>query len=328
MPPGLPTLAGIEAAHALLARLAPRCSPTPMWRSHALSRSLGADIWIKAEMMSPIGSFKWRGAITSLARAKERLGADLRGAATSSTGNHGLGVAYAARLLGLPSLIVLPEGCNPVKRARLAELASEVREVPGDIDHAKAAARRAAKELGYAFVDDGEDSDLIEGAGTVGLEIARALPSVDTVIVPLGSGSLSSGCGAALKAVRSTVRVIAAGAERSPAMAESFRARRAVERPVERTWADGLVCREPAAAALAGLLAFVDEAHLVTEDALLRATRALATQAFLAAEPSAAAPLAVARQIRDTLRGQTVALVATGGNASQEALRAALAAGE
>lgn len=315
-----PSLTGIEAA---AAQIRPYLPETPLIRSEGLSRALRADVWLKVETMSPIGSFKLRGAINALIRARVR--ARPSGAVTSSTGNHGQGVAYAARLLGLTSDIFLPPGANPRKRAMIRAFGGHLHETGRDVDEAKEAARAFAETHGHVFIDDGESLDLMEGAGTVGLEVALALPGVDVLIVPMGSGTLVSGSAAALKAIQPDARVHAVQATGAPAMAESFRARRSVEREITDTLADGLICRVPAKLALAAVLDLVDKAGLVTEEALLAAVHTLLDSGRVLVEPSGAAALAHAWMAREELEGRRVVLVLSGANIAPEALRRAIA---
>lgn len=314
----LPSFPGIEDA---LHRMRPFLSATPLVRSELLSRLLAADVWIKNETVSPIACFKLRGALTELLRAQ--TGGAIRAAVTSSTGNHGQGVAYAARLLGMPTHIFLPVDANPGKRLTIEVLGGTVHEAGNDIDAAKAVARAFASEKSYCFVDDGESLGVMEGAGTIGLEIAQSLKAIDWLIVPMGSGSLASGCGAALKALQSQARVLAVQAKGSPAMVESFHARRALPRPV-RTVADGSVCREPAMLALAALWEFVDDALLVSDEELLVAVHALAAFAHVLTEPSGAAAFAAAWQRRAVLTGKRIVLVLTGANITSEVLQRAV----
>lgn len=298
-----PTIEGIRDAASRLASYAP---PTPLVRALLLSRDLGADLWVKNETVSPVASFKWRGALTDLLRR-----ASPRGVVTSSTGNHGQGVAWAAAQLGIPAHVFLPQSPNPVKRAKIELLGAQIHEVGHDLDAAKAVAIDFARDENLPFVDDGESLGVIEGAGTVGLEVARQLQRIDLVLVPMGSGSLASGVAIAIKSYHPEARVITVQAEGSPAMTESFRARRAVERPAQ-TVADGLICRVPAQLALDALVEHVDEALLVSDDEILSAARRMALGAHLLVEPSGAAPLAAA--LRMKLGGKRVVLIATGAN--------------
>jgi threonine dehydratase len=314
----LPHLAGIEAAHAAVRGHLPE---TPLVRSELLSRALRADVWLKNETVSPIASFKLRGALTALQRVRD--GRARAAAVTSSTGNHGQGVAAAARAVGAPAHIFLPHGANPVKRRMIEALGATVHEGGRDIDEAKADAQRFAASSDAVFVDDGESVDVMEGAGTVGLEVAERLPAVDVLFVPMGSGTLATGCAVALKGLQPGARVVAVQSAGSPAMVESFHARRAVERAID-TVADGLVCRVPAQLALEGLWAWIDDAVTVSDAALLQSLRALVEHAHVLVEPAGAAGLAAAWARRAELTGQRVVLVLTGANVTMPVLAEAL----
>lgn len=289
-------------------RLAPyaKC-PTPLVRSLLLSAQFGCDLWVKNETVSPIASFKWRGALNDILREPTAA------VVTSSTGNHGQGVAWAARVAGVTAHVFLPHGANAVKRAKIELLGATIHDVGADLDDAKRHAMELARDEGLRFIDDGDSAGVIEGAGTVGVEIARELEHVDVVYVPMGSGSLAAGVGMAMP----QARIIAVQAKGSPAMVESFHARRAIERPID-TIADGLVCRVPAKLALDALIEHVDEAMTVTDDELLAATRAMILGAHLLVEPSGAAGLAAA--MKHDLRGKIAVVIATGANITAEVL--------
>ncbi len=314
----LPTLAGIEEAEG---RIRPHLAETPLLRSEILSRAMSADVWLKLETASPIASFKLRGALAVLSRAHEASG--LAAACTSSTGNHGQGVAYAARLLGLAAEIFLPEPPNPVKQAMIEAFGGTIHAVGHDLDAAKAEAIAYAAGNGALFVDDGESLDLMEGAGTLGLEAARALKDIDAVFVPMGSGTLATGVATAVKGLQPGAKVIAVQAKGAPAMVESFHAGRAIERPAQST-ADGLICRVPAERALAGLLATVDDAMTRSDEQLLAGVRTLIECAHVLVEPSGAAGLAAAYAGRGALTGKRIVLILTGANITEHQLTAAL----
>jgi threonine dehydratase len=314
----LPHPTGIERARAALR---PHLLETPLIRSELLSRALAADVWLKNETVSPIASFKLRGALTALLRAREAgAGAE---AVTSSTGNHGQGVAYAARTVGAAAHVFLPRGANPVKRRMIEALGATIHEGGADLDEAKADAQRFAASRGLLFVDDGESLDVMEGAGTVGLEVAERLPEVDVLFVPMGSGTLAAGCAVALKGLQPRSRVVAVQSSGSPAMVESFRAHRAVERAID-TVADGLVCRVPARLALEALWAWVDDAVSVSAWFLLGALPGLVAHALVVVAPAGAAALAAAWAGRADLRGRRVVLVLTGANVAMPVLQEAL----
>ena len=305
----------VAAAAERLSRFAP---PTPLVRALLLSRDLGCDLWVKNETVSPIASFKWRGALNDLLREP-----GARDVVTSSTGNHGQGVAWAARVAGVKAHIFLPLGANPTKRAKIELLGATIHDGGHDLDAAKETAIAFAREEGLRFIDDGESEGVIEGAATIGLEIARALEQIDVVFVPMGSGSLASGVAAGIRERHPRVRIIAVQSSGSPAMVESFHARRAIERPAQ-TIADGLICRVPAQLALDGLIRSVDDAVVVTDENLLQAARAMALGAHVLVEPSGAAGLAAAMQA--DVRGKNVVVIATGANITPELWSAVAAA--
>jgi threonine dehydratase len=288
-------------------RLAPYAKPTPLVRSLLLSSQLGCDLWVKNETVSPVASFKWRGALNDILREPSTS------VVTSSTGNHGQGVAWAARVADVTAHVFLPRGANPVKRSKIELLGATIHDIGEDLDDAKAIAMQFARDEGLRFIDDGDSAGVIEGAGTVGLEIAQELEHVHVVYVPMGSGSLAAGVGMAMP----HARVVAVQAKGSPAMVESFHARRAIERPID-TIADGLVCRVPALLALDALIEHVDDAMTVTDDELLAAVRTMILGAQLLVEPSGAAGLAAA--MKGDVRGKTVVVIATGANITSEVL--------
>jgi threonine dehydratase len=279
-------------------RLRPYAPPTP------LVRALLLGVHVKNETVSPIASFKWRGALNALLR-EERP----RGVVTSSTGNHGQGVAWAARTLGVPAHIFLPLGANPTKRRKIELLGATIHDVGHDLDAAKELAIAFARDEDLVFVDDGESEGVIEGAGTVGLELASALDRIDVVYVPMGSGSLASGVAIAVKEKHPNARVIAVQSKGSPAMVESFHARRAIERPID-TVADGLVCRVPAQLALDLLVEHVDDAITIPDAELLSAAREMILGAQILVEPSGAAGLAAWLRNRE----EHAVVIATGAN--------------
>jgi threonine dehydratase len=297
----------VSAAAERLSRFAPA---TPLVRALLLSRDLGCDLWVKNETGSPIASFKWRGALNDLLREP-----NTRGVVTSSTGNHGQGVAWAAGVVGVPAHIFLPLGANAAKRAKIALLGATIHDTGHDLDAAKETAIAFARDEGLRFIDDGESEGVIEGAGTIGLEIARALPRIDVVYVPMGSGSLASGVAMAIRERHPGAHIVAVQSSGSPAMVESFHARRAVQRPAD-TIADGLICRVPAQLALDALIRNVDDAITIPDAELLTATRAMILGAHTLVEPSGAAGLAAA--MRDDVRGKTVVVIATGANITAE----------
>ena len=314
----LPTLGGIEAA---LADIRPHLPETPLVRSELLSRAFAADVWLKLETVTPLASFKLRGALNDVVRARRRSGAQRF--VTASTGNHGQGVAYAARLLGLSAEVFLPAAGNPVKAAAIRAFGANLYLVGRDNSEAKEAARAHAERKGAHFVDDGESLDVMEGAGTVGLEVARAQAELDAVYVPVGDAPLITGTGCALKSVQPEVRVIGVQSSGAPALARSFRSGEHHECEVN-TLADGLATRFPARRALAGIRTFADDVLEVPDEEMLGAMHTLLESAHVLVELAGAAALAGAWRERSRLAGKRVVLILSGANATTSLIRKAL----
>jgi threonine dehydratase len=294
--------------------------PTPLLRSELLSRALDADIWLKCETATPIASFKIRGALNAAYHARQT---GVRGVVTSSTGNHGQGVAYAARLLGMKADIFLPDPANPVKAQMIQAFGATLHVIGDDFDIAKTSAIQFAQCHDLAFINDGEDIDMMEGAGTIGLEICQQLEDIDLVLIPLGGGNLAGGCATAIKSLSPDTRVTTVQASGSPAVTESYHCGHAVERPID-TLADGLVTRIPPALALDVMLEVIDDAWLATDQALLGATRDLVEMAHIMVEPAGAAALAGACTHRDFIKGKKAVFILTGANISLALLGQAL----
>lgn len=313
-----PTFDGVLEARN---RLAAHLHPTPLTHSTGLSDLLGADVWLKVETISPIASFKARGALNHILLALEA--ATCSGAVTSSTGNHGQGVAYAAKLVGVPADIFLPVGSVAIKKRMIRLFGGSVHEVGRDIDDAKEHARRFAVDRNATFVDDGELVPMIEGAATLGLELAEGLAGIDRVYTPMGSGVLAAGVGLSVHSRQPRAEVIAVQSHGSPAMVESFRAKRPVERPID-TFADCIVCRVPALQALDGILRWVDDCRLVSDEDLLGAMHTMLVLGHILVEPGAASVLARAFLDRREIRGKRIVLVVSGANVDNGMIARAL----
>ena len=286
--PGAPPAAPAVALHDIFLaarRIAPHIRSTPLERSAALSEELGCAVWLKLECQQRTGSFKLRGALNRLLALP--VEARARGVLTCSAGNHGLGMAEAARLTGIPATIVVPENASPAKIAGLRRTGVALLIVGADYDAAEALAPQIAEERGLAFVSPYDDPLVIAGAGTVALEIMRDLPEVGTILVPVGGGGLASGVGIAAKGINPRVRVLGAQSEASPALSAALAAGRLVPVANGATLADGLagniaagsitfplvrdhldeVATVPEAAIGAAMLTFLDRHHLVVEGA-------------------------------------------------------------
>jgi len=315
MSPELPQPADVAAAEA---RIRPHVPVSPLFRSPALSELLVADIWIKADCVSVLSSFKLRGALNHLLAEPPATGA-----VTSSTGNHGQGVAYAARLLGRQADVFLPETAPMNKRAAIQRIGATLHIHGHDLDDAKEAARRFAEDRNLPFVDDGESAHVIAGAGTIGLEIGRALPEAAFVFAPVGAACLAAGTAMGLKQAGTATRVIGVQSAQTPCMIRSFHARRAIEHPVT-TICDCLNQRIPPKLSLAAMIAYVHDAMEVEDHECLSAMHTALARAHMLVEVGTAAALAGAWVRRRQIVGKTAVLLFSGANADTAMIEAAL----
>lgn len=312
----MPDVTSIEEA---AATIDPCFLDTPLLRSEALDRELGCRLALKVETLTPIRSFKGRGASWLL----HRLGADARaGLVCASAGNFGQGVAYAARTYGIPVTVFAAVHASPVKIAAMRDFGAEVRLEGADFDAAKAAARSFAAASGRLFVEDGAHPAIAEGAGTIARELDLAGALGDAVLVPLGNGSLVNGIGAWIKARRPQVRVVAVAATGAPAMERSWRAGRPIETPEVATIADGVAVRVPVPEALTVMRSTVDEVRLVDDAAIIAAMRLAFARLGLVVEPAGAVGLAAILAAPGDFRGRDVATILCGGNLTEGQARA------
>ena len=282
----------------------------------------GSSVYLKLETDLPTHTFKPRGAIYALAMNQKKR--KIREVIACSTGNHGASVAYAAKLAGLPATIFLPENPNQVKRARIAALGAKIVEV-GEQDLAVASERAAerAKAEGVYLLSDQVDPILHAGPGTISLELAEQLPSVDTIVVPMGDTALMRGIAAVAKQLFPKVRMIGVQAERAPSYYLSWKQGRVVTTETCDTMADGLATRFPNDDNVRTIRELVDEVVLVSEDEMLAAIRHLALEEHVIAEPAGAA--ATAALLHKKFRpGAATVLLVSGANILPEILQRAL----
>ena len=275
--------------------------------------------WLKAENLQPIGAFKIRGAYVAIAGLDETARA--RGVITYSSGNHAQGVARAARLLGCPATVVMPSDAPPIKRARVEADGATVVVVGTASLERQLVAERLAAERGLSIIPPYDDDRVIAGQGTVGLEIAEAMPDVALVLVPIGGGGLASGVAVAIKALHPAARVVGVEPELAADGRESLTRGELVSWPAERvsrTIADGTRTQSLGVRPFAHLRALLDDVVTVTETEIAAGVRLAAERSRLVVEPSGALVVAAlayhaAEVGHDPVRGPTVGVV-SGGN--------------
>jgi threonine dehydratase len=272
------------------------------------------DAYVKLENLQPIGAFKLRGAYTAI----RRMPSDVRrgGVITYSSGNHGQAVAYAAQLVGVPAVVVMPETAPAVKVAGVKRWGGQVVFAGRTSEDRRQRAEAIAAERGLAIVPPFDHADIVAGQATLGLEIAEQLPEVRTVVVPVGGGGLIAGVVTGLAAARSQARVWGVEPAGAPKLTRSLEAGRPVRLERTASLADGLITLSVGAVPFAHLTAQRDRlagVALVEDDALREAVRFLWRQCHLAVEPSGAATTAALRSGAVRPVPPTV-LVVSGGN--------------
>jgi threonine dehydratase len=305
-----PDLADVLAARQ---RIAPYLGPTPLYRYPALDAVAGARVWVKHENHQPVGAFKVRGGVNLVSQltADERR----RGVMSASTGNHGQSVAYAADLFGVRAVICMPEQANPVKVESMRALGAEVVFAGRDFDEAREYCEKEAARQGYRYIHSGNEPALIAGVATCTVEILETRPDTEVLVVPVGGGSGAAGACVVAKAVRPSIQVIGVQSEAAPAAYRSWRAGTLVEDTTS-TFAEGLATRTAFELPQQILRELLDDFVLVSEEALISATRLMIEKTRNLVEPAGAAALAAVLSTPGRFAGRTVAIVCSGGNIS------------
>lgn len=318
--PGGPavTRSDIEAAMRLIRRSEPA---TPLVHSRSLSRRYRRDVYLKLESLSPVRSFKHRGAIVAVDAIATRYGRIP--VYTASTGNHGQGVAYACAELGMEAVVCVPESALTEKVEAIRALGARIHVVGEGLSNSQEAANELARRHGAVYLEDGEDPSLMAGASTVLVEILEDLPNPGSVLVPVGGGNLVAGTLLAAADTDQAGSVIGVQSSAAPAATESWLATRVEERDCT-TFAGGLATERPGRLALDVMSRHLEMMALVDEADLWHAIDLGFRETGLVFEGAAAAPLAALDAFSDELTGDTLVLIVSGGWLSPDQLTRAL----
>jgi threonine dehydratase len=283
---------------------------TPMLVSQTLSEIVGAEVWLKFENLQFTAAYKERGALNKLLQLTPDERA--RGVIAASAGNHAQAVAYHAKRLGIPAVIVMPEPTPTVKVTQTAGHGATVI-LHGDMfDDAYAKARELSLEKGYVFVHPFDDPMIIAGAGTLGIEMLEDAPDLDAIVIPIGGGGLMSGISIAARALKPDVQMIGVEAELYPSM------KCAIEgcfMPLGGdTLAEGIAVKHPGELTSRILKDLANQVMLVSERDLERAVAMLVGIEKTVVEGAGAAGLAAILANADRFKGKKVATVLCGGN--------------
>jgi len=312
------SLVTIDDIRAAARALEPVAVKTPLLPDDVLGQRLGIELWHKAEMLQRGGSFKFRGAYNYLSGLDPAVRA--RGVVAPSSGNHGQGVAMAARIYGVPATVVMPTNVTSAKRAGAERLGANI-VLAGTTTHERAEkAREISEAEGLTLVHPYDDPRIIAGQGTVGLEICSVIPDVETVLVPVGGGGLSAGVSAAVKLLAPHARVIGVEPTSAPKLSRARESGHPVKLDKTVGLADGLLATEIGALPFMHHQRYIDEVVLIDDAALLPAMRHLIDRMKLVVEPSGAITVAALMTGAVTAHGKTVTVL-SGGNIEWEGLQ-------
>ncbi|WP_192936555.1 threonine/serine dehydratase [Sinorhizobium meliloti] len=305
-----PTIQDIREAQE---RLQPHIRHTPLLRAEKIEKAAGCRLYLKPETLQITGAFKIRGALNkALSLSKEEIA---NGIIATSSGNHAQGLAYAARMLGVKAILVLPVTTPKIKIENTKALGAEVILFDGDTAARWKRVYEIAEENEYAAVHAFEDPIVMAGQGTIGCEILQDLDDVDTVIVPIGGGGLISGIATAIKETKPSVRVIGAEPALTPKYFHSRMNKERTSLPLKNTIADGLRISVPGQNPYPIIERYVDEIVLVEDEHIIAGMRALAKDAKLIAEPAASIGVgALLAGSIDVKLDEKVCAVLSGGN--------------
>lgn len=283
---------------------------TPCLRSETLSEATGAETWLKFENLQFTGSFKDRGALAKLISLDE--GARGSGVIAASAGNHAQGVAYHAKRLGVPAVIVMPRHTPQVKIERTRVFGAEIVLEGDGFDDANACALALAEHRGLAFVHAYDDEEVIAGQGTVALEMLAAHSHFDVLFVPVGGGGLISGMAIAAKHAKPDIRIVGVQCQRFPSMHDAIRG--ITPAFGASTIAEGIAVKSPGTLTLPIVRRLADEIVLVEEGDIEQAIVMLLEIEKTVVEGAGAASLAALMKRREDYAGKRAGLVISGGN--------------
>ncbi|NTX47287.1 threonine/serine dehydratase [Burkholderia cepacia] len=277
-----PTIQDIREAQE---RLKPHIKHTPLLRAEKIEDAVGCQLYLKPETLQITGAFKIRGALNkALSLTRDEIA---NGLIATSSGNHAQGIAYAARMLGVKAILVVPVTTPKIKIENTKAMGAEVVLFDGDTAARWKKVCEIAEENKYAAIHGFEDPLVMAGQGTIGCEILADLEDVDTVIVPLGGGGLISGIATAIKETKPSVRVIGAEPALTPKYYHSRINKERTSLPLKNTIADGVRISVPGQNPYPIIEKYVDEIVLVEDEHIIAGMRALARDAKLIAEPAA-----------------------------------------
>lgn len=308
---GLERVPDLGVIRAAARRIAAHVHRTPVMRCSTLDEMVSARLEFKCENFQKVGAFKFRGAVNAVFSLEPEEAA--RGVATHSSGNHAQALALAARLRGVPALIVMPRGAPASKRAAVEGYGGRIIECEPTLEARETTLAKLVRETGAVFIHPYDDYRIIAGQATAALEVIEELGSLDRMMVPVGGGGLLAGTALAVHALLPDAKVVASEPLGADDAQRSLAAGRILPSIHPQTIADGLLTSlgERNFPIIAG---HVEEILTVSEGAIERAMRLLWERAKLLVEASSALPLAALLERPGIYQGERIGIILSGGN--------------
>ena len=301
-------------------RIAPYLAPTPLRQYPVLDAMLpGVALHVKHENMQPTGSFKVRNGVSTVTALDATQRAS--GIVGATTGNHGLGLAYAGRQLGVAVTICVPRNNNPEKNAALRAWGATVVEEGADYDEAAGVAQRLVDERGLTLCHSTNNVNVLTGAGTMTLEILEQCDDLDVLLIAVGGGSQAVGAITVARTLRPELRIIGVGAAGASAGYDGWHARESRTTLRADTFAEGVATRSTYAMTFPALLSGLADFVTVTDAEIAESVRVILSATHHLVEGAGAMGVAAAIKLGAQLRGQKVGVVFCGGNMDSGVLR-------
>lgn len=292
---------------------------TPLDFSVPLSKLTNANLYLKCENLQYTGSFKVRGAFNALLSLKKE---QQNGIVAASTGNHGAAIAYGLYKLNLPGVIFVPENVSPVKKENIGFYNASLRLYGEDCVETELQAINYAKQQGMVYVSPYNNTEVIAGQGTIGVELMRQLDSIDVLFIPVGGGGLIGGIAGYIKALAPKTKIIGCLPENSPVMSESIKAGKIISMETLPTLSDATAGGiEPDSITFDLCREYVDDFVLVTEREIQSAIQTVLKAHHLLIEGAAGVALASFLKCAQHYQGKNAVVVLSGANISLETLR-------
>jgi threonine dehydratase len=299
------TYADVAAAHE---RIKPHATRTPVLSSAAIDAAAGARVFFKCENLQNMGAFKFRGAYNALSQLKNP-----KGVIAFSSGNHAQAVALAGRMLGIKTVIVMPDNAPKVKLEGTRSYGAEV-VIYGKNEDREAVAGKIQKERDLVLIPPFNHPHVVAGQGTAAKELIEETGPLDYLLVPVGGGGLISGCSIAAKHLAPGCRVIGVEPANGNDVTLSFQQKKIVKIDVPETIADGARTQAPGDVTFPLILKNVDEMLTVTDDELLRAMFTLWERLKTIVEPTGALAACALLEKKLSASGRRVGVILSGGN--------------